>query len=167
MLREQRFQMYFEATLKDINKTVTDIKTKKLTDKDHDFEKYAIQESSVKKNWSKIKGIYKGEIIINIDNDELIGCVFVGDKKDKGFIHSLWVSKKYRRKGFATILMKDAIHKLNGIDLTVSITNKPAISLYKKLGFVIISYGNEKTKSDYWMKLKSKLSKNEKQMYDK
>ena len=60
MLREQRFQMYFEATLKDINKTVTDIKTKKLTDKDHDFEKYAIQESSVKKNWSKIKGIYKG-----------------------------------------------------------------------------------------------------------
>lgn len=142
----------------------TNINTRSYRIKDPKFKEYAIQEMSVKRNWEAFKDGYDGEILVDIDNNVLIGTVFVGDKKDKGFINSLWVNPKYRRLGFATILMNDAITKMKGIDLTVSRSNKSAINLYKKLGFVIIVDiivdGNGK--SEYWMKLRSKLTKDDK-----
>ena len=134
--------------------------------KENDFKKYAIQHAAVRNNYDKFKESYNGEIIVDTENDKLIGCVFVGDKKDKGFITTLWVNNKYRSKGFGTILLKDAINKFGGYDLTVLKGNENAIALYKKHGFVVIGYGNERNKSDYWMKLKSKLTKDDKPIDD-
>lgn len=112
--------------------------------------------NSVGKNYDKnIIDLYVGEIIVDKNTDKVVGSVLVGNKKDKGFITDLWVDKKYQGSGLGNILIKDAIHKYNGIDLTVRKDNDVAIHLYKKYGFVPIEYNN---KEHYWMKLKSKLS---------
>jgi len=116
--------------------------------------------NSVGKNYDKnIIDLYVGEIIVDKNTDKVAGSVLVGNKKDKGFITDLWVDKKYQGSGLGNILIKDAIHKYNGIDLTVRKDNDVAIHLYKKYGFVPIEYNN---KEHYWMKLKSKLSAEDK-----
>lgn len=116
--------------------------------------------NSVGKNYDKnIIDLYVGEIIVDKNTDKVVGSVLVGNKKDKGFITDLWVDKKYQGSGLGNILIKDAIHKYNGIDLTVRKDNDVAIHLYKKYGFVPIEYNN---KEYYWMKLKSKLSAEDK-----
>lgn len=116
--------------------------------------------NSVGKNYDKnIIDLYVGEIIVDKNTDKVVGSVLVGNKKDKGFITDLWVDKKYQGSGLGNILIKDAIHKYNGIDLTVRKDNDVAIHLYKKYGFVPIEYNN---KEHYWMKLKSKLSAEDK-----
>ncbi len=143
-----------------LNEAFNTTKVKTISIKDPTFKNYIDRDVTLKNNYKVFLKDYTGELLINLENDELIGYIFVGKTKDSGFINSLWVSKKYRNQGYATKLMKSAISKYKAIDLTVSISNKPAISLYKKLGFVIIGYGDNKKM--YWMKLKSKLSKDDK-----
>lgn len=93
-----------------------------------------------------------GEVIINKDNNELIGYVFVRkDSGNKGFIYNLIVQPKYRGKGFGKMLTDDAVKKLGGFDLTVNKTNYRAIQLYRDYGFEIISDGNDET--EWYMKL--------------
>lgn len=115
--------------------------------------------NSVGKNYDKYIDLYSGEIIIDKKSDKVIGSVLVGNKKDKGFITDLWVDKKYQGQGLGSRLLKDAINKYGGVDLTVKKDNDIAIHMYKKYGFVPIEYNNEKY---YWMKLKNKLSKDDK-----
>lgn len=113
---------------------------------------------SVGKNYDKYIDLYSGEIIIDKKSDKVIGSVLVGNKKDKGFITDLWVDNKYQGQGLGGRLLRDAINKYGGIDLTVKKDNGSAIHLYKKHGFVPIEYDNDKY---YWMKLKNKLSKDD------
>ena len=115
--------------------------------------------NSIGKNYDKYIDLYSGEIIIDKKSDKVIGSVLVGNKKDKGFITDLWVDKKYQGQGLGSRLLKDAINKYGGVDLTVKKDNDIAIHMYKKYGFVPIEYNNEKY---YWMKLKNKLSKDDK-----
>jgi ribosomal protein S18 acetylase RimI-like enzyme len=106
---------------------------------------------------------YIGEIIVDQDKDKLAGQVFIGKKgtKDEGFITGLEVYKPYKNKGLGSKLLDDAVKKYNGIDLTVYKDNDIAIRMYKKYGFVILGPGNTKN-NDYYMKLKSKVSKSDK-----
>jgi hypothetical protein len=67
--------------------------------------------------------------------------------------------KKYRRQGFGTFLIKDAINKFGGYDLTVDKDNEIAIKMYKKYGFKIDGDGN--SKKEYYMILNKKKSLNE------
>lgn len=99
---------------------------------------------------------YIGEIIV--DKDKMIGRIFVGNKKDKGFIVDLEISKAYRGQKLGNKLIDDAIKKYNGIDLLVDKDNEIALSMYKKRGFVIVKEIN----NQYYMKLKSKLTKDDK-----
>lgn len=101
-----------------------------------------------------------GEIYVDTDNNKMIGYIFVGEKKDKGFISTLEVAKSYRRLGFGKRLLLDAIKKYDAIDLVVYKDNKIVLNLYKKYGFVII--GEAKNNKAWWMKLKSKLTKEDK-----
>lgn len=119
--------------------------------------------NSVGKNYDKYIDSYSGEIIIDKKSDKVIGSVLVGNKKDKGFITDLWVDKKYQDQGLGSRLLKDAINKYGGVDLTVKKDNDIAIHMYKKYGFVPIEYNNEKY---YWMKLKNKLSKDDKILHE-
>lgn len=112
-----------------------------------------------KKNFSNDISTINGEIVIDKENNKIAGCVYIGNK---GFIQALEVYKEYRGYGLSNKLLDDAIKKYNAVDLVVYTDNEIAINLYKKHGFVIIGYGNAKNKGDYWMKLKSKLSKDDK-----
>ena len=54
-----------------------------------------------------------------------------------GCIHDLYVNEKYRRKGYATQIVKLLMDKYNANWLWCKDDNKEAIALYKKLGFRI------------------------------
>ena len=119
-------------------------------------DKYLEQTKDTKRLSKDIHDKYIGEIAIC--GDEFAGYIIVGDKKDKGFIATLSVEDKYQGYGISNQLLKDAINKYGAIDLLVSKKNEVAIRLYEKFGFVKIKYNS---KDEYWMKLKSKLSKDD------
>lgn len=104
-----------------------------------------------------------GTLIVDTDNNKIIGYSFIGKNSDKGFIATIEVHKSYRRQGFGDILVDDAVKKHDAVDLLVLKSNKPAISLYKKHDFVVIDDSVKANgKPAYWMKHKSKLNKNDK-----
>ena len=123
-------------------------------------DKYIESDKFLKQTYGNRRDQYNGEIAV--DGDNVVGYVFIGDKTDKGFINSLFVDSKYRKHGIATRLLNDAISKYGGYDLTVKKNNKIAIEMYKNKGFVFVGNGN--SSSEYYMKLKSHLSNDEKKM---
>ena len=130
-------------------------------------KKYLTTDAFYKENFENIYSIVNGEIAVDRDKDKLAGYIYVGggDKsknRNYGFIQTLEVRKEYRGYGLLSRLLDDAIKKYNAVDLTVYKDNEVALNLYKNHGFVIIGYGNSKDNSDYWMKLKTKLSKDDK-----
>lgn len=102
-----------------------------------------------------------GEIVIDKENDKLAGYIFVDNKASgqEGFITPLMVIKRYRKNGLGNRLLEDAISKYRAIDLVVKKSNTIALNMYKKHGFVTIGKGNEK--GTIYMKLKSKLGKDD------
>lgn len=142
-------------------------KTKKSSKKfkfidltDPEVDKYLKNDSYCKKHINWIHDSAKGEIVVDEDSDTFAGYVFIWKTKNTGFIAPLHVFEKYRGCGLGARLLKDAIQKYDAVDLCVLKTNKVAIKLYKDNGFVIIGDGNNK--KEYWMKLKSKLTDEEK-----
>ncbi len=150
-----------KSTLDPDHKTKKTDTTFKFIDlKNPSVDKYLKQDKYCTEYWDYIHKSCIGEIVIDADNDCIAGYVFLDNKKYPGFITPVVVIKKYRGYGLSSKLVKDAINKYKAIDLTVTKDNKVAIKLYKDNGFVIIGDGN--SKNEYWMKLKSKLTDEEK-----
>ena len=106
-----------------------------LRDADKFINKDYTKEKQKKfRNFKKWIELMDGEYIINNENNDIIGRVFV-DKNNKG-INSLRVMDKYKGYGFGKILINDAIYKYHGEWLGVHIDNEVAIRLYKEVGFV-------------------------------
>lgn len=155
MIRENK------STLDPNHKTKKTDTTFKFIDlKDPSVDKYLKQDKYCTEYWDYIHKSCIGEIVIDADSDCIAGYVFLDNKKYPGFITPVVVIKKYRGYGLSSKLIKDAINKYKAIDLTVTKDNEVAIKLYKDNGFVIIGDGN--SKNEYWMKLKSKLTDEEK-----
>jgi len=90
-----------------------------------------------------------GAIFIVEENKNFIGYIFVltftpemesCKKYSPGYISDLHICKKYRRRGLGVMLIKEAerwlrVKKKEKVSLDVSIFNKKAIHLYKKLKF--------------------------------
>jgi ribosomal protein S18 acetylase RimI-like enzyme len=127
-----------------------------------------MNKSSQSNYWKKYSSYHKsnsrGEIVIDSENDELAGYIFVKNKKsgEDGYITPLFVIKKYRKNGLSHQLADDAVKKYKATDLLVKKDNKIAINLYKKHGFVIVEHNDNRYKDYYYMKLKSKLNNNDK-----
>ncbi len=138
----------------------TDTTFKFIDLKDPSVDKYLKQDKYCTEYWDYIHKSCIGEIVIDADSDCIAGYVFLDNKKYPGFITPVVVIKKYRGYGLSSKLVKDAINKYKAIDLTVTKDNEVAIKLYKDNGFVIIGDGN--SKNEYWMKLKNKLTDEEK-----
>ena len=150
-----------KSTLDPNHKTKKTDTTFKFIDlKDPSVDKYLKQDKYCTEYWDYIHKSCIGEIVIDADSDCIAGYVFLDNKKYPGFITPVVVIKKYRGYGLSSKLVKDAINKYKAIDLTVTKDNEIAIKLYKDNGFVIIGDGN--SKNEYWMKLKSKLTDEEK-----
>ncbi|KAL3786342.1 hypothetical protein ACHAWO_005834 [Cyclotella atomus] len=59
--------------------------------------------------------------------------------KRTGVVNNVYVLKEARKQGIGQLLMEaveDALEKPNTLKLTVYSSNKPAVNLYQKLGFV-------------------------------
>lgn len=135
--------------------TIEEIKYDTIKSSNPKYKMY-LKKFNIVKDTDEVARDYTGEIFVSKD-DELIGHVFVGDKKDKGFITDLVVEKKYRKLGFGKKLLDAAINKYGGADLTVSKTNKIAIDMYRKRGFVIDTSRNA-GKYMHYMVLESRLN---------
>lgn len=146
-------------SLKGINEfhygTIKELKYDTITSSNPKYKTY-LKRFNIVNDLDEVVRDYAGEILVSKD-DELIGHVFVGDNKDKGFITDLVVEKKYRKLGFGKKLLDSAINKYGGADLTVSKTNKVAIDMYKKRGFVIDTSRNP-GKYMHYMVLESRLN---------
>lgn len=117
--------------------THNNIDYKTILSSSPEFKEYLKKYSIGGKDPDKVSKEYNGIILIDTNEDVLIGRVLIGNKKDKGFITDLVVDKKYRGLGFGNMLLESAIDKYNAIDLTVNKNNSIAIDLYKKHGFVV------------------------------
>jgi ribosomal-protein-alanine N-acetyltransferase len=88
--------------------------------------------------------------VLKIDN-KLCGYIVAYDLKVEAEIAYIAISKKIKRKGYATILLNYILSKLSaGTEcfLEVNIKNQPAIMFYKKVGFEKVGlrkkyYGND------------------------
>lgn len=80
------------------------------------------------------------DIYLLLDNQEIIGSVACYGNE----IDDLMVNKKYQRKGYGKQLLlwgMQRIRQINDEPITLHVAewNKDALSLYKKLGFEIVS----------------------------
>ena len=127
--------------------------------KDASAQKYLKENSYCKEYYKYITTEQIGEIVVDPTTDKIAGYVFIDNKKYPGFITPIIVLPKYRGYGIGTKLLKDAIRKYDAVDLCVDKDNEIAIKMYKDHGFVVIGDGDKKSR--YWMKLKSKITKDD------
>lgn len=90
--------------------------------------------------------------------DAIVGYIGVWLAVDFADITNVAVHPEYRKKGIAISLINEIcrICKNYGIEqvgLEVNVNNKPAIALYKKLGFIVDSVRKKyyKNKDDAWL----------------
>ena len=106
------------------------------------------------------KFIDKGNAIAVIEEEKIIAfmVLYCNDYDTfDAYICNLYVLKQYRRKHLAEKMMKMAVeickeNQFKTIHLHVSESNKPAVNLYKKLGFSFIE-GYRNTKREMELRL--------------
>lgn len=78
-------------------------------------------------------------ILVNSDNDEVIGTSWLTNDARRIYLHHFGIKKEYQNKGYAKLLLKASIdyakEKKLQIKLEVHRNNLKAIELYKKYGF--------------------------------
>jgi ribosomal protein S18 acetylase RimI-like enzyme len=84
---------------------------------------------------------------IVVDN-KTIGCLLLTKKDDGKLLDEIYLEEKYRNRGIGTNILKEVINNNDIVYLWVYKENIQAISLYKKLGFIVI----DETDSRYYMK---------------
>lgn len=97
----------------------------------------------------EFEGKYNKTLGLEIDY-ALIGYIFYSEYIDEININHFAIHPDFRRKGYASELMKKLIAKLSNeqiIYLEVNTTNLPAINLYKKFGLYILN-----TRKNYYSK---------------
>ncbi len=98
-------------------------------------------------------------VFIAVDSSKVIALILaqwfkplpISKFKKKGYISNLYILEEYRKKGIAKKLIKKAEEWLKDagtqhISLEIHVDNKPALDLYKKLGY-----------EDYTLKLSKKI----------
>lgn len=75
-----------------------------------------------------------------VDTEHAVGYIGMHHILDEGAIANVVVHPGYRRRGIASALIGEAVeyadnHDITRLTLEVRVSNKPAIALYKSLGF--------------------------------
>ena len=83
--------------------------------------------------------------LVAVTNDAVVGYISMRHIIDEGHINNIAVAPSHRGMGIATMLMEALLHEATkrGIvatTLEVRVSNRAAISLYDKHGFVIEGY---------------------------
>ena len=96
---------------------------------------------------NSVNEIFKDYYNIIID-DKIIGSVCIRDLENAKLLDEIYLEKEFRNKGIGTDIIRKMLKKNRNIYLWVYKENKKAISLYKRLGFIIV----DETDSRYYMK---------------
>ncbi len=117
-------------------------------------EKLEVTPKRIKEEFYNILKTNRRYLLFAIDNESIVGYLIGSILKanyqhKRAYIDDLYIKKEYRRRGYAQKLMNRFIELMKNkgitkVQLGVRINNKPAISLYKKLGFKIKHYEMEK-----------------------
>ena len=93
------------------------------------------------------------EYKIILFNNKTIGCLLI-KKQDNGvLLDEIYLEESYRSLGIGTEIIKNILDINNIVYLWVYKENKKAVSLYKRLNFIIV----DETESRYYMKYKKSL----------
>ena len=114
------------------------------------------QDSELKQYYQTLHEQTNGVILVDALHGEHVGHVFVWNgksKSNKGFIFNLEVKPKFRRQGYGTMLLNDAVKKYHGKDLLVKKDNTVAIGMYQKYGFEIVQTMHTEDGEMIYMKL--------------
>ncbi|MEI6856743.1 GNAT family N-acetyltransferase [Psychrilyobacter sp.] len=117
-------------------------KDKKYIDQIIEIEKEAFGLSGGVDEWILKPIIRYGKVFVLVIDDEVIGIAeyIRGFDGDVVFLYGFSIKKEYRKCGYGEKLLEESIkifreNKIKKIGLTVSLKNKSAIELYKKMGF--------------------------------
>ena len=83
-----------------------------------------------------------------IINDKIIGSILITDLKEGKLLDEIYLEKEFRNIGIGTDIIREMLEKNRNIYLWVYKENEKSISLYKRLGFIIV----DETDSRYYMK---------------
>ena len=122
-----------------------DYKIKKLR-KRHIPQVAAIEQECFPDPWSEesleSERRYKYALcFVAVQGKVVVGYCSIRRVVNEGHINNIAVSPAHQNKGIASMLLERVIYyakkkRLIGLTLEVRVSNKPAISLYKKYGFV-------------------------------
>ena len=116
-------------------------------------EKLRFSDKQIKDEFKEILSNPKRVLLILDDGKKIkgfvIGTLIKNNYQCISYLDEIYVDKKSRRKGFSKLLLDEfskwsRLKKARIIRLGVSIQNKKAIKLYKKIGFEIKHYEMEK-----------------------
>lgn len=117
---------------------------RELSEKDIDIlleiEKYFPNPWPMEAFFLEFEGEFNKTIALEIDG-KLVSYMFYSEYIDEININHFAVHPKYRRRGYASMIMEELISKMNKkqiIYLEVNTKNIAAINLYKKYGLEII-----------------------------
>lgn len=117
-------------------------KDKKYIEQIIEVEKEAFGVSGGVDEWILKPIIRYGKVFVLVIEDEVIGIAeYIRDfDGDEIFLYGFSIKKEYRKCGYGKKLLEESVkvfreNKIKKIGLTVSLENKAAIELYKKLGF--------------------------------
>jgi ribosomal protein S18 acetylase RimI-like enzyme len=84
-----------------------------------------------------------GEVYILKENEKPIGFYWIETRDHRLHIHAICIHKDHQGKGYGKYLMNEIFEKrevgIHAIELGVEMNNDVAITLYKKLGFIIVN----------------------------
>ena len=93
------------------------------------------------------------EYKIILFNNKTIGCLLIKKQDDGVLLDEIYLEESYRSLGIGTEIIKNILDINNIVYLWVYKENKKAVSLYKRLSFIII----DETESRYYMKYQKSL----------
>ena len=96
---------------------------------------------------TSVNEMFKDYYNIIID-DKIIGSILLKDMPQGKLLDEIYLEKEFRNTGIGTDIIRKMLEKNRNIYLWVYKENKKAISLYKRLGFIIV----DETDSRYYMK---------------
>ena len=96
---------------------------------------------------TSVNEMFKDYYNIIID-DKIIGSILLKDMPQGKLIDEIYIEKEFRNNGIGTDIIRKMLENNRNIYLWVYKENKKAISLYKRLGLIIV----DETDSRYYMK---------------
>lgn len=96
---------------------------------------------------TSVNEMFKDYYNIIID-DKIIGSILLKDMPQGKLIDEIYIEKEFRNNGIGTDIIRKMLENNRNIYLWIYKENEKAVSLYKRLGFIIV----DETDSRYYMK---------------